>query len=107
MDPEDSLQDVKRCDACETAIVQSYCDICHVSLCKLCISDHISDDYDNHKVLSFRHRKSTLIYPKCEKHPHKICELQCKDCQKFVCSSCMTSKQHKGHDFEEILVVLR
>ncbi|XP_011423676.3 tripartite motif-containing protein 2 [Magallana gigas] len=107
MDPDDSLQDVKRCDACKTAIVQSYCVICHVSLCKLCIGEHISDDYDNHKVVSFRHRKSTLIYPKCEKHPHKICELQCKDCKKFVCSSCMTSNQHKGHDFEEVLVVFK
>lgn len=102
MDPEDSLQDVKRCDACKTAIVQSYCVICHVSLCKLCIGEHISDDYDNQKVVSFRHRKSTLIYPKCATHPHKKCDFQCKDCNIFVCTSCVGSKIHKSHDVSEL-----
>uniref|UniRef100_K1Q518 Tripartite motif-containing protein 2 n=1 Tax=Magallana gigas TaxID=29159 RepID=K1Q518_MAGGI len=37
MDPRSSAQDVHRCDLCETAIVHSYCDFCHVNLCKPCI----------------------------------------------------------------------
>eukprot|EP00105_Crassostrea_gigas_P005046 XP_011418495.1 PREDICTED: uncharacterized protein LOC105321743 [Crassostrea gigas] len=102
MDPNPSAQDVHRCDLCETAIVHSYCDFCHVNLCKPCILDHILDGYDKHKIVPFQERRSTLIYPKCGTHPNKSCELQCKDCYICVCSSCMASDQHKGHSFAEV-----
>ncbi|XP_065929363.1 uncharacterized protein [Magallana gigas] len=103
MDPHSSAQDVHRCDLCETAIVHSYCDFCHVNLCKLCIADHISDGYDKHKIVPFQERRSTLIYPKCGTHSHKNCDLQCKNCNDiFVCSSCTASETHKGHIFVEV-----
>ncbi|XP_065930019.1 uncharacterized protein [Magallana gigas] len=103
MDPRSSAQDVHRCDLCETAIVHSYCDFCHVNLCKLCIADHISDGYDKHKIVPFQERRSTLIYPKCATHPHKNCDLQCKNCNDiFVCSSCTASETHKGHIFVDV-----
>ncbi|XP_078341696.1 uncharacterized protein LOC111110272 [Crassostrea virginica] len=99
MDPNYSAQDVARCDLCKTAIAQNYCDFCHVNLCKLCIGEHISDDYEKHKIVPIHQRKSTLIYPKCETHQNKTCECQCKDCNVFVCSHCMASSQHSGHKF--------
>ncbi|XP_065937738.1 uncharacterized protein [Magallana gigas] len=103
MDPRSSAQDVHRCDLCETAIVQSYCDFCHVNLCKLCIGEHILDGYDKHKIVPFQQRKSTLIYPKCETHPFKHCKFKCKNCENnLVCSSCIASEQHGGHRFEEL-----
>nr|XP_034317785.1 uncharacterized protein LOC105323897 isoform X3 [Crassostrea gigas]XP_034317786.1 uncharacterized protein LOC105323897 isoform X3 [Crassostrea gigas] len=103
MDPRSSAQDVHRCDLCETAIVHSYCDFCHVNLCKLCIGEHISDGYDKHKIVPFGERRSTLIYPKCATHPHKNCDLQCKNCNDiFVCSSCTASETHKGHIFVDV-----
>ncbi|XP_034329050.2 protein wech-like [Magallana gigas] len=108
MDPRSVIQDVCRCDLCETAIVQSYCDFCHVNLCKLCIGEHISDDYDKHKIVPFKNRRSTLIYPKCEIHPQKTCKFQCKDCNNIVvCSSCAISKKHKGHDFVDVREVYK
>nr|XP_034307137.1 uncharacterized protein LOC117682814 isoform X2 [Crassostrea gigas]XP_034307138.1 uncharacterized protein LOC117682814 isoform X2 [Crassostrea gigas] len=108
MDPHSSAQDVHRCDLCETAIVHSYCDICHVNLCKPCVVDHISDGYHKHVIVPFNERRSTLIYPKCEMHPHKSCEFQCKDCNNsFVCSSCMASEQHKGHNFVDVTEVYK
>ncbi|XP_052679637.1 uncharacterized protein LOC128160367 [Crassostrea angulata] len=108
MDPHSSAQDVPRCDLCETTLVHSYCDFCHVNLCKPCVVDHISDGYDKHKIVSFQERRSTLIYPKCETHPHRICEFRCKDCNNiFVCSSCMASEQHKGHNFVEVTEVYK
>ncbi|XP_062615135.1 tripartite motif-containing protein 55-like [Saccostrea cucullata] len=99
MDPHLSAQDVIRCDLCETAIVQMYCDFCHVKLCKPCIGEHISDEYDKHKIVPFQQRKSTLIYPKCSTHPNKSCDLQCRECNFPVCSLCSASEQHKGHNF--------
>ncbi|XP_065938100.1 tripartite motif-containing protein 2-like [Magallana gigas] len=108
MDPHNSAQDVHRCDLCETAIVHSYCDFCHVNLCKPCVVDHISDGYDKHKIVPFQKRRSTLIYPKCEIHPHKNCEFQCKDCNNsLVCSSCTASEQHRGHIFVDISTVYK
>uniref|UniRef100_A0A8W8LUD3 B box-type domain-containing protein n=1 Tax=Magallana gigas TaxID=29159 RepID=A0A8W8LUD3_MAGGI len=107
MDPRTSAQDVHRCDHCETAIVHSYCDFCHVNLCKPCVVDHISDGYDKHKIVPFQERRSTLIYPNCGKHPQKNCELQCRECSSFVCSSCMASDQHKGHSFVEVTEVYK
>nr|XP_022287328.1 tripartite motif-containing protein 40-like [Crassostrea virginica] len=98
MDPHYDAQDVARCDLCEIALVQSYCDFCHVNLCKPCIGEHISDDYSKHTIVPFQQRRSTLIYPKCEKHPSKPCEFQCKDCTIFLCSHCLASKQHKDHE---------
>ncbi|XP_022300492.2 uncharacterized protein LOC111108731 [Crassostrea virginica] len=99
MDPDYSAQDVARCDLCKTAIAQSYCDFCHVNLCKPCIGEHISADYGKHKIVPILQRKSTLIYPKCETHQPKTCEYQCKDCNIFVCTHCFASKQHKDHEF--------
>nr|XP_034306453.1 uncharacterized protein LOC117682593 isoform X2 [Crassostrea gigas] len=108
MDPRSSAQDVHRCDICETAIVQSYCDFCHVNLCIPCTGKHILDGYDKHKIVPFQERRSTLIHSKCEIHPDRNCEFQCEDCNNsFVCSSCMASKQHKGHNFVEVTEVYK
>nr|XP_022295769.1 E3 ubiquitin-protein ligase Midline-1-like [Crassostrea virginica] len=99
MDPDYSAQDVARCDLCKTAIAQSYCDFCHVNLCKPCIGEHISADYKKHIIVPIHQRKSSLIYPNCETHRNEACQYQCKDCNIFVCSHCLVSKQHKDHEF--------
>ncbi|XP_062620275.1 heat shock 70 kDa protein 12A-like [Saccostrea cucullata] len=97
MDPIRSAQDVIRCDVCETAIVQKYCDFCHVNLCIPCIGKHISDDYDKHKVVPYREKKSTLIYPKCSVHQTRNSEFHCETCTTSVCSLCAISDTHRGH----------
>nr|XP_022288446.1 uncharacterized protein LOC111100651 [Crassostrea virginica] len=103
MDPHYDAQDVARCDLCEIAIVQSYCDFCHVNLCKPCIGEHISDDYSKHTIVPFQQRRSTLIYPKCQTHPHKTCKYQCEDCNIFLCTDCLASKPHnKEHKLSKL-----
>ena len=102
MDPDYIPQDVARCDLCKTAIVQSYCDFCHVNLCKPCIGEHVSDNYKKqHIIVPSQERKSTLIYPKCncETHEKEDCKYQCKDCNIYICSHCFASKQHNDHTF--------
>ena len=94
-----TAQDVARCDLCKTAIAQSYCDFCHVNLCKPCIGEHISDDYKKHLIVPILQRKSTLIYPECVIHNNKACKHRCTECDIFVCSFCTALKQHRGHEF--------
>ncbi|XP_078339248.1 uncharacterized protein LOC111106439 isoform X2 [Crassostrea virginica] len=103
MDPNYSAQDVARCDLCKTAIAQSYCDFCYVNLCKPCIGDHISDEYDKHKIVPIHQRKSTLIYPKCQTHKNEDCKYQCKECNISICFDCLASKHHnKEHEFVKL-----
>ena len=100
MGPNNSAQDVVRCDLCKTVIVQSYCDYCHVKLCKPCIGEHISDDHEKHRIVPFQHQKYTLIYPKCETHQNEYCKYQCIDCHVFICFECLASKEHsREHEF--------
>ncbi|XP_062588400.1 E3 ubiquitin-protein ligase TRIM36-like [Saccostrea cucullata] len=92
-----SAQDVIRCDLCKTALVQMYCDFCHVNLCRPCIGEHIADEYDKHKIVPFQHKKSTLIYPTCSAHQTKGSEFHCETCKTSVCSLCAISEAHRGH----------
>lgn len=102
MDPRLSAQDVVRCDLCKDNVVQNYCDLCHVNLCKPCIGEHISDEYDKHKIVPFQQRKSTLIFPICKKHSKETCKLQCQSCNIFICAKCSISKEHKDHIFVDL-----
>ncbi|XP_062604411.1 uncharacterized protein LOC134266197 [Saccostrea cucullata] len=107
MDPRTSAQDVMRCDLCETAVVQTHCDTCLVKLCKACVGEHFSADLSKpHKIVDFKDRKSTPLYPGCTSHDKEQCEMYCKHCDRPVCLSCLASKQHLGHELSKVLQVL-
>ena len=52
-----------------------------------------------------------MIYPKCEKHPSKACELHCKDCNIFLCYHCLALKEHNEEhellNLEELFIKKR
>ncbi|XP_062569896.1 E3 ubiquitin-protein ligase TRIM45-like [Saccostrea cucullata] len=107
MDPRTSAQDVMRCDLCETAVVQMHCDTCLVNLCKACVGEHVSADLSKpHKIVDFKDRKSTPLYPECKTHVKELCKMYCKQCDIPACISCIESKQHLGHELSKIVRVL-
>ncbi|XP_061165968.1 tripartite motif-containing protein 55-like [Saccostrea echinata] len=104
MDPRTSAQDVMRCDLCETTVVQMHCDTCLVNLCKACVGEHFSADVSTpHKIVHFKDRKSTPLYPGCKSHDKQQCIMHCNQCDIPVCHKCIASDRHLGHKVSEIL----
>ncbi|XP_062570091.1 uncharacterized protein LOC134232163 [Saccostrea cucullata] len=103
MDPRYSAQDILLCDLCQKAALQSHCECCNVNLCVVCVGKHLSNSSHRHNVVPYKHRTSTPNYPKCPNHNHKHCELYCEKCDIPVCSACISSGKHKGHDFSDAL----
>nr|XP_022344460.1 tripartite motif-containing protein 3-like [Crassostrea virginica] len=102
MDPRHSAQDVLRCALCKTELALMHCNVCHTHLCKDCVVIHFSDKSQVHTVVPIEQFLSTLSYPKCPNHPTKQCELHCKQCDIPICSSCVSSKKHFGHEIVDI-----
>ncbi|XP_062611608.1 uncharacterized protein LOC134273430 [Saccostrea cucullata] len=109
MDPRYSAQEVLLCDLCEKDELQTHCEPCNVNLCLNCIGKHLFDPSKRHNVVPYRQVKQdqqqnfTYIYPKCSKHAPKNCELFCEECDISICSGCLSSGKHKGHDLLDIL----
>ena len=103
MDPQDSAQDIVRCDLCETPVPPMCCDICHINLCKACVGEHLSDRSKEHKVVPFEELGCTINFPKCKRHSPKICELYCAHCNIPICASCISSGDHEHHKKVDIL----
>ncbi|XP_062611097.1 uncharacterized protein LOC134272941 [Saccostrea cucullata] len=102
MDPRYSAQEILLCDLCQTAALQSHCELCHVNLCIVCVGKHLSDSSKRHNVVPYKHR-FTPSFLKCPNHIQKHCELYCEKCDIPVCSICISSGKHKGHDLSDAL----
>ncbi|XP_048748341.2 E3 ubiquitin-protein ligase TRIM36-like [Ostrea edulis] len=102
MDPR--AQDVLLCDLCETDPLQYCCEHYDINLCTDCVSKHLSNYSKKHKIAPYHlHRKFTPKYSKCLKHAEKDCEMYCESCHIPVCTTCISSGKHKGHDLSDIL----
>ncbi|XP_078331355.1 uncharacterized protein LOC111109497 [Crassostrea virginica] len=97
-----SLQDVIRCDLCETPVPPKHCDICHIHLCEACEGKHLSDKSKDHYIVPFKLRGIT---PKCTKHSTEVCTQLCTTCNIPVCPLCVASSEHKQHKKEDILTL--
>nr|XP_022300237.1 uncharacterized protein LOC111108550 [Crassostrea virginica] len=98
-DPLYSLQDVIRCDLCETPAPPKHCDICHIHLCEACVGEHLSDQSKDHYIVTFKQRGSI---PKCPYHSQKLCLILCKDCNVPICAICSSFGEHVQHRKEDL-----
>lgn len=57
--------------------------------------------------MPFQQQNLAFVYPKCKIHRNQICEFLCKNCWISVCSFCMVSNKHKGHEFFELSEVYK
>lgn len=94
MESEDSLQDLIRCNLCDTPVPALFCDICEKYVCKDCERKHLSDRSKDHKVVSSKCRR---FPPRCPKHSFDICNDYCKHCGIQICGQCFFSEEHVGH----------
>ncbi|XP_078342042.1 uncharacterized protein LOC144627898 [Crassostrea virginica] len=97
---DECLQDVIRCDLCETPVPPKHCDICHIQLCEACVDKHLSDQSKDHYIVPFKQRRSI---PKCPYHSTKLCIIFCKDCNVPICKICSSFGEHVKHKKEDIL----
>ena len=100
MDPKYNLQDVIRCDLCETPVPHKHCDICHIHLCEDCAWEHLCDESRDHYIVPFKLRGITS---KCTKHSTEVCKEICTTCNVPVCPLCVATSEHEHHEEEDIL----
>ncbi|XP_022308908.2 uncharacterized protein LOC111114740 [Crassostrea virginica] len=82
---------------------QFYCNDCHQPMCEQCKDEHRkSPDTKNHDIVLYRQRKHRLPVNKCKKHPTKIVDIFCKECQTPLCLKCFLTEEHKGHEFDDL-----
>uniref|UniRef100_A0A8B8B7F9 Uncharacterized protein LOC111107657 n=1 Tax=Crassostrea virginica TaxID=6565 RepID=A0A8B8B7F9_CRAVI len=99
-DPMYSLQDVIRCDLCETPVPPKHCELCHIHLCEACVGKHLSDQSKDHYIVPFKLRGSI---PKCQYHSTNTCTILCKDCNVSICKICSSFGEHAEHKKEDLL----
>ncbi|XP_062618412.1 uncharacterized protein LOC134280007 [Saccostrea cucullata] len=107
MEPRTKTKDATRCALCKTAVVQMHCGTCLINLCKACVGEHsMSDEASKkHEIVQFKHRKSTLPYPRCTSHDKERCEMFCNHCNVPICSVCISSESHSSHKICEIMTL--
>ena len=88
-----------RCTLCRDAVAPMYCNVhdCHTHLCKDCVVQHLSDEVDMMSV------KQSISTPGCSNHQANQCELHCEQCNIPVCTLCVSSKEHRHHDFVDFV----
>lgn len=60
---------------------------------------------DKSKVHNLVPLEQYLFTPKCQDHPSKQCELYCEQCNVPICSLCITSEEHRNHDFVDMMEI--
>lgn len=92
-----TAQHVVLCDLCNANVIEKFCKTCRVSLCNHCAEEHRSSSSKSHRVVPYIERYNATKYPECRKHAHNDYQSYCEDCDRPLCSACVSMGKHKGH----------
>lgn len=82
---------------------QFYCNDCHQPMCEQCRDDQQqSPETKKHQFVPYRQRKRHVPAEKCKLHPTRQINFLCKDCSAPLCSRCTFTKEHLGHQFDDL-----
>lgn len=84
----------------EKPVPTLHCNICRVHLCEICLGKHIVYKSENLKLVPFEKRGPTPNLHKFPEHLGKQIQLNCKQCQIFICMQFFSNKHHY-HDVED------
>ena len=100
-----------RCDGCDNLDpAVAFCSDCLERLCDFCSNAHKRlkrfarhnvkqlMDLDDTEFLSLNPRAVHV----CAHHPGEPVQLYCEQCDTVVCNKCITSSEHRSHEFSEI-----
>lgn len=103
LDTNDNLQDILRCNHCETPMPNMCCDICQHNICETCVEEHLSDESRKQRVVPFKKR---LCRPRCQKHSFEQCGHYCEQCDIYLCVQCVSSGEHEHHKKVDVSIHL-
>ena len=103
------LMNPAQCNICEAATAKFNCNTCGDALCATCKVHHLkSKASKNHVTVPYAEKLNpkyltTLLCPKHQTHgPNFWCDM----CSVPICNSCITSNEHKGHEYSDITAIL-
>lgn len=93
----------RKCHKCgDTTEVSWKCEACNILLCFRCGTRH-AELGQKHSVVNFENEeaKPILKIKQCNSHKERDISNFCLDCNKPVCSTCLSTHEHQGHVLEE------
>ena len=103
------LMNPAQCNICEAAAAKFNCNTCGDALCATCKGYHLkSKGTKHHKIVPYAEKLNPkylagLICPKHQTHGPKF---WCDTCDVPICDLCITSNEHKGHEYSDITATL-
>ncbi|XP_063402141.1 uncharacterized protein LOC134686399 [Mytilus trossulus] len=98
------LEVERKCHKCgDTTEVSWKCEACNILLCFRCGNRHAELGL-KHSVVNFEKNeeaKPILKIKQCDSHKERDISNFCLDCNKPVCSTCLSTHEHQGHVLEE------
>ena len=103
------LMNPAQCNICEAAAAKFNCNTCGDALCATCKGYHLkSKGTKHHKIVPYAEK----LNPKylagliCPKHQTRGPKFWCDTCDVPICDLCITSNEHKGHEYSDITATL-